>query len=157
MGHLGFSYVGAIYLLMLFVPNILWSRALPEGYSSQGESPVLLALERLGEIACSCVAVAFSDFNLRPWTGWCWWLAGSFGLMLLYEAWWVRYFRSPRRLEDFYSGFLGVPVAGATLPVGAFFLLGVYGRVVWMLGAAAVLGVGHIGIHWRHSKALAKK
>ena len=24
MGHLGFSYIGLIFLLMLFIPNILW-------------------------------------------------------------------------------------------------------------------------------------
>ena len=60
--------------------------------------------------------------------------------MALYEVWWVRYFRGPRTLADFYSSLLGVPVAGATLPVAAFFLLGVYGRVVWMLLAAVLLG-----------------
>lgn len=73
-------------------------------------------------------------------------------LMLLYELWWVRYFRSARKLTDFYSSFLGVPVAGATLPVAAFFLLGIYGKVIWMLIAASILGVGHIGIHMQHQK-----
>ena len=74
--------------------------------------------------------------------------------MALYEVWWVRYFRGPRTLADFYSSLLGVPVAGATLPVAAFFLLGVYGRVVWMLLAAVLLGVGHIGIHLQHRNQL---
>ena len=32
---LGFSYVGLIFLLMLFIPNILWSRKKPLGYSSE--------------------------------------------------------------------------------------------------------------------------
>ena len=32
MFHFGFSYVGILYLLMLFVPNILWTKYLPEGY-----------------------------------------------------------------------------------------------------------------------------
>lgn len=41
-------------------------------------------------------------------------LAASFVLMILYEAWWIRYFRSERRLSDFYSSFCGVPLAGAT-------------------------------------------
>ena len=30
--ELGFSYVGLIYLLMLFIPNIIWSRARPIDY-----------------------------------------------------------------------------------------------------------------------------
>ena len=53
-------------------------------------------------------------------------------------------------MADFTASLLGVPVAGASLPVAAFFLLGVYGRVIWMLPGAAVLGVGHIGIHLCH-------
>ena len=72
--------------------------------------------------------------------------------MIFYEMWWIRYFRSDRTLLDFYSSFLGVPVAGATLPVCAFFLLGVYGKVVFMLIASTILGIGHIGIHLQHRK-----
>ena len=47
---------------------------------------------------------------------------------------------------------MGVPLAGATLPVISFFLLGIYGRVVWLLIATIILGVGHIGIHMQQSK-----
>lgn len=32
---LGFSYAGLIFLLMLFIPNIIWSRKKPLGYSSE--------------------------------------------------------------------------------------------------------------------------
>lgn len=74
--------------------------------------------------------------------------------MLLYELWWIRYFRSEQKLSDFYSSFLGVPLAGATLPVISFFLLGIYGKVIWLIAAALILGVGHIGIHMQHSKEL---
>ena len=30
MGHLGFSYVGLIFLLLLFIPNLLWARICPK-------------------------------------------------------------------------------------------------------------------------------
>ena len=72
--------------------------------------------------------------------------------MVMYELWWIRYFRSKRKLSDFYSSFLGVPLAGATLPVISFFLLGIYGKVIWLIVAVLILGVGHIGIHIQHSK-----
>ena len=72
----------------------------------------------------------------------------------MYELWWIRYFRSERKLSDFYSSFLGVPLAGATLPVISFFLLGVYGKNIWLLGAVIILGIGHIGIHIQHSKEI---
>lgn len=47
---------------------------------------------------------------------------------------------------------MGVPLAGATLPVISFFLLGIYGKVVCLSVSAIILGVGHIGIHIQHSK-----
>ena len=152
--HFGFSYVGLIYLAMLMIPNLIWAKNKPENYEqySRKENRILLALERIGEALVSATSLIFSDFNLRPWDGWCLWLALSFVLMLLYEAFWIRYFRSRRTMRDFYRGFAGIPVAGATLPVAAFFLLGVYGRNVPMLLSTVILGIGHIGIHLEHAK-----
>lgn len=158
MGHFGFSYIGLIWLLMLLVPNLFWTRAKPQGYHPEKENRLLQALERIGEAGVCCAALVFADFNFPPASGvfhaWNGWLAASFLLMLLYELWWLRYFASPRRLSDFYSSLLGIPVAGATLPVLAFFLLGIYGRVIWMLLACVPLGVGHIGIHLGHRREL---
>lgn len=152
VGHFGFSYVGLIFLLMLFIPNIIWARNKPQGYTADGENRVLLAFERVGEVLVTACALIFDDFNFHGWSAWIWWLVASFALMVMYECWWVRYFRSERKLSDFYSGFCGVPLAGATLPVAAFLLLGVYGRVVWMVASAALLGIGHIGIHAGHKR-----
>lgn len=151
MGNFGFSYIGLLFLLMLFIPNMIWTKNMPQGYSAEDENKILLLFERVGEVlTCYCVLV-FSDFNLRPWSPWSLWLAAAFLLMVMYELWWIRYFRSEHKLADFYSSFLGIPLAGATLPVAAFFLLGIYGRVIWMLIAAMILGIGHIGIHIQHS------
>lgn len=66
----------------------------------------------------------------------------------------MRYFKSERRLADFYSSLLGIPVVEATLPVLAFFLLGIYGKVIWMLIASVILGIGHIGIHLQHRREM---
>ena len=153
-GHFGFSYVGFLFLIMLTVPNLIWTKKQPKGYSAENENKILAVFERVGEVLATCGALVFSDFNMRAWTTWSLWLVAAFILMIMYEFWWGRYFRSERRLSDFYSSFLGVPVAGATLPVIAFFLLGIYGKVIWMLIACIILGIGHIGIHWQHSKEL---
>lgn len=149
-GHLGFSYMGLIFLIMLFIPNLLWTKNRPQGYSADNENRFLVLAERAGEVLTTCTALIFSDFNWQGWSMWSLWLAGALILMGLYEIWWLRYFMSEHRLSDFYSSFAGVPVAGAALPVMAFFLLGIYGRVVWMLLASVILGVGHIGIHLQH-------
>ena len=135
------------------IPNIMWVRNRPENYERYAgkENRALLAFERIGEALVSAVALVFDDFNPRPRDVWCSWLALSFALMLLYEAYWIRYFRSKRTMRQFSRGFAGIPVAGATLPVAAFFLLGVYGRNIPMLLSTVILGIGHIGIHLAHA------
>ena len=153
-GSFGFSYIGLLFLLMLFLPNILWTKNMPQGYSAERENKILLLFERTGEALTSCCALVFSDFNISQWTAWSWWLVAAFGFMALYELWWIRYFRSRREMADFYSSLFGIPVAGATLPVAAFFLLGIYGKVIWMLIATVILGIGHIGIHLQHKKLI---
>lgn len=153
-GHFGFSYIGLIFMFMLIIPNLIWTKKQPQGYSAKNENKFLAVLERGGEMLTTCCALLFSDFNLRGWSKWSLWLAAAFALMVMYEIWWVRYFKSERKLADFYSSFLGVPVAGATLPVIAFFLLAIYGKVIWMLIASIILGIGHIGIHLQHRKEI---
>ena len=158
MPRFGFSYVGLIYLIMLFTPNILWAKRKPENYDeyAQRENRILLAFERVGEaLVCTCVLI-FEDFNIRR-TGWTVWLTLSFALMLLYEGYWVRYFRSKRTMEDFYSSYAGFPVAGAALPVCAFLLLGIYGKNIFLLVYTVILGIGHIGIHLQHKAQISEK
>ncbi|MDE7247634.1 MAG: hypothetical protein K2N43_07080, partial [Lachnospiraceae bacterium] len=97
--HFGFSYVGLIYLVMLTLPNILWTKNQPKDYEKYvvNENKVLLALERIGEVIVSCAALVFSDFNIKSWSVWSWWLVISFALMILYEIYWIRYFRLDSR------------------------------------------------------------
>ena len=152
--HFGFSYVGLIYLLMLFIPNIKWAKNKPADYDryEKNENKILLAFERLGEILCSAVVLIFSDFNIHGWSLWTCWLIVSFALMILYELYWHRYFKSNTTMLDQYCSFCGFPVAGATLPVIAFFLLGIYGKNIFLIIATVILGIGHIGIHLAHLK-----
>lgn len=154
MGHPGFSYIGLIFLMMLTIPNLIWIRHQPKGYVFQSENKILLIFERTGQALVTGTVLIFSDFNLRPWSMWTLWLIAAVILMLMYEGWWVRYFKSQKTLADFYSSFCGVPVAGATLPVVAFLLLGIYGKVVWLLISVVILGIGHIGIHLQHRKEI---
>ena len=152
--HFGFSYVGLVFLVMLMVPNFIWTRNQPKDHDKYvvNENKVLLAMERIGEVSVSCLSLIFSDFNLRPWTPWSWALVVAFLLMVLYEIYWIRYFRSERTMGDFYKSILGIPVAGATLPVLAFALLAVYGKSIILGVAVLILGIGHIGIHLAHKR-----
>ncbi len=154
MIHFGFSYTGLIFLLMLFIPNILWTKHKPKNYEKyvENENKILLFFERIGEILVCGISLIFSDFNLRELNIWSVWFIFAVVAMLLYEAYWIRYFHSKQEMTDFYSSFLGIPVAGASLPVAAFFFLGIYGANFFMLAATIVLGIGHIGIHLSHRR-----
>lgn len=154
--HLGFSYVGVIFLLMLIIPNIIWSNNQPKDYEKYvvNENKVLLALERTGEVLVSTVCLIFKDFNIGRVSLWSLWLLAAIFLMLLYEIYWIRYFNSEKTMKDMYSSILGVPVAGATLPVAAFFMLGIYGKNILLVISVIILGIGHIGIHLNHKKEI---
>jgi hypothetical protein len=154
MGHLGFSYVGFIFLLMLTVPNLIWTKHKPNGYTDKNENRILLIFERVGQVCVTCTTIMFSDFNIHGWSAWSFWLIAAVVLMVMYECWWIRYFKSEKQLKDFYSSFLGIPVAAATLPVVAFFFLGLYGKVIWLLISVVILGIGHIGIHLQHFREI---
>ena len=155
--HFGFSYLGLLMLLALFLPNLLWTKRKTEGYEQAAarENKVLLALERTGQVLVTTFSLIFSDLNPDIQKGlWNLWLLGAAALLLLYELYWVRYFRSGRTMADFYSSFCGIPLAGATLPVAAFLLLAVYGKNPFLAGSVLLLAIGHIGIHWQGRQAV---
>lgn len=156
--HLGFSYIGLIFLLMLIVPNIVWSKNRPKDYDKyvKNENKVLLLFERIGEMLVTCFSLLFSDFNISKISSWTFILLMAFIVMILYEIYWIRYFKSNKTMLDMYSSLFGIPVAGATLPVIAFLLLGIYGKNVFLILATILLGIGHIGIHLLHRKEVNK-
>ncbi len=154
LGHFGFSYIGLIYMLMLEIPNIIWARRKPIGYDPSGENKILLIFERIGQVLCTASILIFADYNPRSLEPWSVWFFISAALMILYETYWFRYFRSKQTVKDFYRPLFGIPAPGATLPVSAFLLLGIYGKVIWLILSSVILGVGHIGIHLQHIKTL---
>ncbi len=152
--NFGFSYIGLIFLLMLMIPNIIWSKNKPKDYDkyAENENKILLIFERVGEISVSCISLIFSDFNINNLSVRSLFLIIAFLMMMLYEVYWIRYFKSEKTMKDMYSSIIGVPVAGATLPVLAFLLLGIYGKNLPLIISTVVLGIGHIGIHINHKK-----
>lgn len=152
--HFGFSYIGFIMLLMLMIPNMIWSKNKPVNYDKYAvnEKKGLLLLERIGEMTVTPISLIFKDFNIQEISFRLIFLVIAFALMILYEIYWLRYFKSEKTMKDMYSSILGVPVAGATLPVCAFFFLGLYGKNILLMIAVIILGIGHIGIHINHMR-----
>ena len=154
MGNIGFSYVGLIYLILMLVPNLIWTKHKPQGYETDFESTWLVIIERCGQILCTAIILFFDDTVPRMFDIWSLWLIASVSLMLMYEGFWLHYFTGEKTLSDFYAPFMGIPFPGATLPVFAFLFLGIYGRLLWLIIAAMILGIGHIGIHIQHYRQM---
>ena len=152
--HFGFSYTGIIFLIMLFVPNIIWSKNQPEGYAeySAKENKVLLLFERIGEVLVSVLVLIFKELNVRLHSVWLFWLIAALILMILYECYWIKYFKSEKTMADMYSSYAGFPVAGASLPVIAVLFLGIYASNIFIIISSLILGIGHIGIHLAHRR-----
>lgn len=147
--NFGFSFVGLLFLIMLFVPNIIWTKFQPMDYVkfSENENIILLIFERIGQVLVSCLAL-FTGIKFS----WSLILLIAFILMVLYELYWIRYFRSNHTMKDMCNSFCMIPLPGATLPVFAFILLGIYANNLFFVISAIILGIGHIGIHFNHKK-----
>jgi hypothetical protein len=89
------------------------------------ESKILLLFERVGEVLVTCLLLIFNDFNIQGISAW---LITAFVLMIMYELYWIWYFKSEKTMKDFYSSLMGIPVAGAILPVVACGLIAIYER-----------------------------
>ncbi len=149
--NFGFSFVALAFLVMLFVPNIFWSKYPPKDYEkySKNENKLLLTLERIGQV----LVVIFSLFcgvnlSLNPL------LIFAFFLMILYELYWIEFFKSSGTMEDMYSNMLFIPLPGATLPIFAFLILGICANNIFLVMSSIILGIGHIGIHLNHKREI---
>ena len=81
------------------------------------------------------------------------WLLVAFIIMALYEAAWIRFFKT-NDLGAMYSPLGPIPVPLASLPVVGIFVLGVWYMSPVAIAASIVLGIGHIGIHLSHLREL---
>lgn len=155
----GFSFIGLIFLVMLFVPNIIWTRNKPLDYDKYvlQENKVLLTLERIGEATVSFLMLINDDMKLLKDDPSYIWLILTFVVMILYEIFWIRYFHSEKKMQDFYSSILGIPVAGASLPVIGVLLMSVFRKSIVLFIAGIILGIGHIGIHLEHRSQINKE
>lgn len=154
--HFGFSYIGLIFFILLLVPNLIWIKYKPKNYEEYAikENKILVFIERIGEALVICTSLIFTDFNLYHLDLWSIFLGFAFLFMILYEAYWIKYFKSPKTMWDFYSSFMGIPLAGATLPVLSYILLGIYRKNIFLISFTILLGIGHIGIHFLHYKEI---
>lgn len=149
---LGFSYIGLIFILMLVIPNVIWSKNKPKDYDkySKNENKVLLVFERIGEVLVTCLSLIFKDPNLTGKSSI--FLIIAIILIILYEIYWVRYFISNKTMQDMYRSLIKIPVAGATLPVLSFLFFGIYKSNIFLIISTIIFGIGHIGICLNHYK-----
>lgn len=155
----GFSYIGLSFLLLLLIPNIIWSKHQPKNdaqYVKQ-ENRYLRILERIGEVVISCLLVICKNFHIPQSSVGIILLVLSYMCMVFYEICWIRYFKSPKTMSHFYRPFMKLPIPLAILPIFAFVMLGLYGANMYLIIATLVFGIGHIGIHLQHYRQIKNK
>ena len=156
-GTFGFSYVGLIFCLCLFVPNGFWVKNRPVDGIALKENKTLLWLERIGQAFTTACLLLCADTNIGKGKGSIIWLVVALLLMVLYEVCWVRYFKGGHIMADFYGPFLGICMPLATLPVVAVLALGLYAQSLALLLSAIILGIGHVGIHMQYVQAMEQR
>jgi hypothetical protein len=67
LGNFGFSYIGLVWLLMLIIPNLIWTKNKPKQYEETAakENKFLLIFERIGQMCVCFFALIFNDFNFQ--------------------------------------------------------------------------------------------
>lgn len=138
MRYLGFLYIGLILL-----PNIIYAVLKPNIHT---ENKLLNIFEKAGAILIIISLLISDDFNINYRSNYTLLLILSFILMLMYECFWIRYFFKGRKLVYLYGSFLGIPLAGAVLPIASFFILGIYSKNIWLIVSDMIFAVPHIKI-----------
>lgn len=90
MPQFGSSYMGALFLALLLVPNLLWTKNRPGDYDPKGENKALQALERVGQVLVAALCLCKADLDLRPWTAQSGRLVAAGVFMVFYEGFWRR-------------------------------------------------------------------
>lgn len=149
---IGFSYIGFIYVMLLMIPNVIWAIKDSNLFNNIKENKLLSFLEKTGQILIIIMLLTFLDFNLQELSFWYIWLIMSSIFMIMYECWWIRYFKSKNKKQDFYSNFIGIPLPGAVLPIISFLFLGIYGKSIIFIIITIVFAISHIGLHINNKK-----
>ena len=155
---IGFSVTGLMILLMIFIPKILQIRTVKTADSNKHaaeKNRLLLILERVGEVTLTVSLLIFKSVDphikINPegvYFDWILvlWIA-AFVLLILYECYWIRFYVKKKNGKYLYSSFAGYPVAGATLPVIAVLLIGIYSGNLVLIAVSIIFGTGLIGNH----------
>ena len=155
-GHIGFSFTGLLFLVFLFIPNLLWLRRQPADARPPKENRALLLMERGGQAATTASLLLFRDYDPAGLQPRLIWYALAVVSMGLYLFCWARYFTGGQTMALFYGPLWFIPYPLAALPVFAGLMLGLYSRVGILFLSNILLGIGHIGIHMQHDQARRK-
>lgn len=149
LDYFHFSFVGLIYILLLMIPNMIWTKYQPLGYQSNYENKILVIFERIGQVLVTTISIFFLDisFDLKNI-----YFDLSILFMIMYEICWIRYFMSERTMNDFYQTLLFIPVPLAILPILAFLCISLMSMNMVLMIAVSILAIGHIGIHLQHKR-----
>lgn len=141
-----FNLFGLIFMVILLIPNIIFSFKCKNGFENKWMNPSIEIIERIGRYGCFC----FMIINI-PKTCFGWWsdeafavyLIVDFILIILYCLIWIICFK---KNSLFRALFLSI------IPSVLFFFSGMMSRSVLLILSSILFAPSHIAISYRNAK-----
>lgn len=147
---MGYSIVGLVLALVIFLPSILFYPLFPPKDDDKNRPRtephrLFTLLEKAGQAGCIVVLLVYKDgFPAET-------LLSPFAIAMavciaVYYAFWIRYLIKGRHTGDLFGNVGFIPVPLALFPVLAFGFAAAWSQSLVLAVAALLLGLGHIPV-----------
>lgn len=151
---MGFSIIGTIIAIAIFIPNLLMIKFPPNKAPKDLKDAgiIFTVLERIGQVGCILILVIsknnFERLTINIWTV----FMGS--CLLIYYFLWARYVVKGQEYKLLWEPLSFIPIPMAVFPVGAFLFAAILGKSIWLSILVVFLGIGHFANSWHSYKEL---
>lgn len=153
---MGFSVIGTIIAIAIFIPNLLMIKFPPNNAPKvlKDGGIIFTIFERIGQVGCILVLIIsknnFEKLTINIWAvfmGFC---------ILIYYFLWARYIVKGQEYKLLWEPLSFIPIPMAVFPVGAFLFAAILGKSIWLGILVVFLGIGHFANSWYSYKELKK-
>lgn len=153
---MGFSIIGTIIAIAIFIPNLLMIKFPPNNAPKDLKDAgiIFTVLERIGQVGCILILVIsktnFEKLTINIWAV----FMGS--CLLIYYFLWARYVVKGQEYNLLWEPLSFIPIPMAVFPVGVFLFAAILGKSIWLVILVVFLGIGHFANSWHSYKELKK-
>lgn len=151
---MGFSIIGSLIAVLIFLPNLLFIIFPPKNVPAKlkDAGTIFTVLERIGQAGC-LVILGISKENYQNVNIDIWFILMVLCLILYYGLW-IRYVVKGHDFSLAFKPFLFVPIPMAIFPVLAFGFAALWGKSIYLGIAVVLLAIGHFVNSWHTYKCI---